>query len=271
MIPIPAPSSVSGHQNTTHIGHPLRPSRFFSLVLGRGDWVAGASQGGFDFAAVVLDGDSGDELFRWQNGTVGNDVIEFAQFDSSGELYIGGFSSAAWVGGAGDEDYIAIKFERLARSAPVATKAPTSSPTAVPTPAPSPPPTPTPTVMSTPAPSAASRDIPLPSPAPTVASTAALAVAEGGSDTTSSAVLERWAIGAIAAAAGVFLVLLALCESRLAFGKTLQFTALELRTYDDDGLKAVAAVWCAVCYRTLTVCPLLSIGPTSSRRIHGVD
>lgn len=190
--------------------------------------MAGASQGGFDFAAVVLDGDRGNELFRWQNGTVGDDIIDFAQFDSRGGLYFGGFSSAAWEGGAGDEDVIAIKFEPLATSVSL-TEAPTSSPTAAPTlspspaptPAPTPPPTPGPTVVPTPAPSVASRDIPsLPSPAPTVSSTPALAVAEGGGDT--PAALEQWAVGAIAAGAGVCLVLLALCEFLL--GKMLQFT-----------------------------------------------
>lgn len=178
--------------------------------------MAGASQGAFDFAAVLLDGLSGNELFRWQNGTVGDDVIEFAQFDSAGGLYFGGFSSAAWEGGAGDEDVIALKFELLAGTAQL-TEAPTLSPTIAPTLAPSPSPTPRPTVLPTPAPSAAARNIPLPSPAPTASATAsltpALAVAEGGRDTTSSAVLERWAVGAIAAAGGVFLVLLALCES----------------------------------------------------------
>eukprot|EP00903_Cladosiphon_okamuranus_P014847 g13748.t1 len=203
----------------------------------RGDWVEGSSQGGFDFAVVVLDEFTGDELMRWQNGTVGNDVIKFAQFDFSGALYVGGFSSAAWTGGAGDEDVIAIKFEPLLRSfaiteSPTAspTSAPTSSPTGAPTILPSPFSTPTPTTptptrtptmltpmptFTTPAPAGATRDIPLPSPPPTMSatpsSTSVLEVAEGGGDTTSESVLAQWAIGAIAAAGGIFLVLLGLC------------------------------------------------------------
>ena len=192
--------------------------------LSRGEWVAGKSAGGFDFAAVVIDGLSGDELSRWQDGTVGDDVIEFAQFETDGALYFGGFSSAAWVGGAGDEDMIAIKFEPLTLAAQ-STESPTAGPTGAPTPAPSPSPTPSPTPprtpspspSPTPAPSTASRGAPLPSPAPTVSATAsstpALAVVEGGRDATSTAVLERWAVGAIAAAGGVVLVLLALGES----------------------------------------------------------
>lgn len=184
--------------------------------------------GGFDFAAVVLDGVTGDELFRWQNGTVGDDVIDFAQFDSVGGLYFGGLSSAAWVGGAGDEDVIALKFEPLSTSVSL-TEAPTSSPTAAATVSPSPPPTPGPTVFSTPAPSAASRDIPsVPSPAPTAPPTSAMAVAEGEIDNTSSAGLEQWKVGAIvagAAAGGVFLAVLALlCEFALGpFGGDLVY------------------------------------------------
>lgn len=181
----------------------------------RGEWVEGASQGGFDFAAVVLDGDTGAELARWQNGTIGTDILEFAQFDASGGLYFGGYSSAAWIGGSGDEDVIAIKFEPLATSSGM-TEAPSSAPTSSPTPgptfAPSPLPTPGPSPaisLETLAPSAATRDIPLvPSPAPTASAASASLAGDGGS----SEALEQWAVGAIAAGGGVFLILLALCE-----------------------------------------------------------
>ena len=184
----------------------------------RGDWVEGASQGGFDFAAVVLDGDSGAELTRWQNGTVGDDIIEFAEFDPDGALFLGGFSSAAWVGGAGDEDVIAIKFEPLATDVP-ATSAPTAAPTPAPTLSPSPSPTAGATpgpVLATPAPTAGSRDISSPAPTPgstagaTAGATSALVATALEED--SDPVLEAWAVGSIAAAGGVVLLLLSLCE-----------------------------------------------------------
>jgi len=180
----------------------------------RGAWVPGASQGGFDFAAVVLDGDSGDELTRWQNGTVGDDIIEFAEFDPDGALFFGGFSSAAWEGGAGDEDVIAIKFEPLATTVPV-TEAPSPAPTSAPTLAPSPSPTPslTPGPVApapTPSPTVASRDIPS-SPAPTSGGSTTASVTTAGVED-SSPVLEQWAVGSIVAAAGFMMILIALCE-----------------------------------------------------------
>lgn len=206
----------------------------------------GASQGLFDFAAVVLDGLTGDELFRWQNGTVGNDVIKFAQFDSVGQLYLGGFSSAAWAGGAGDEDVIAIKFERLSTSVEITEAPATSSPTAAPTLPSSPSPTPVPT--------AASRDLPLPSPAPTVSatpsSTSAVEVAEAGRDAASEAVLERWEVGTIAAAAGVFLVLLALCESFFGF-----YFGGKLCYYRGNGVAVSSGgCSCSLSSRTASLC-----------------
>ncbi|CAN0285527.1 unnamed protein product, partial [Ectocarpus fasciculatus] len=155
----------------------------------QGDWVEGASQGGFDFAAVVLDGDSGAELTRWQDGTLGDDVLEFVEFDVSGKFFLGGFSTAAWVGGAGDdEDVVAMKFERLSTTVArtdAPSSAPTSSPTAAPTYSPSLPPTlppslpPTlppslpPTLPPSPPPTAQT----VPSLSPTPGSTAAPAAA----------------------------------------------------------------------------------------------
>ncbi|CAM9101635.1 unnamed protein product [Ectocarpus sp. 6 AP-2014] len=210
----------------------------------QGDWVEGASQGGFDFAAVVLDGDSGAELTRWQDGTLGDDVLEFVEFDISGEFFLGGFSTAAWVGGTGDdEDVVAMKFERLATTVArtdAPSSAPTSSPTAGPTYSPSPPPTlppslpptlppspppiapsvpsPSPTPGSTaapatavlpaaetPSPSAAARDATLLTAAPAVAS------AEAVDGSGSSEALGNWAVGSIVAGGGLFLALLALC------------------------------------------------------------
>lgn len=185
-----------------------------------GEWVEGANQGGRDFAAVVLDGDTGAELARWQNGTVGTDVIEYAEFDAIGALYLGGFSSAAWVGGSGDEDVIAIKFEPLAEVTEAPSPAPTFSPSPGPTSDPSPSPLRAPTAAAastiapvvleeTQPPSATTRDVLLePSPAPTASSLPASVSGE----VESSESLREWAVGAISAGCGLLLMLLTMCE-----------------------------------------------------------
>ncbi|CAB1120750.1 unnamed protein product [Ectocarpus sp. CCAP 1310/34] len=49
-----------------------------------GTWVTGAAQGGYDVAAVLLDGVTGNELGRYQNGTTDDDYLAFAGFDSAG-------------------------------------------------------------------------------------------------------------------------------------------------------------------------------------------
>ncbi|CAN0511657.1 unnamed protein product [Ectocarpus sp. 12 AP-2014] len=69
-----------------------------------GTWLTGAAQGGYDFAAVVLDGVTGDELGRYQDGTTDDDSLSFVGFDSVGGLVAGGTTYT-------DEDeFVAIKF-----------------------------------------------------------------------------------------------------------------------------------------------------------------
>lgn len=70
-----------------------------------GTWLLGAAKGGYDFAAVLLDGEGGDELFRYQDGTTGSDYLFFAGFDSLGGLVLGG---TTW--NAGYKDFVATKF-----------------------------------------------------------------------------------------------------------------------------------------------------------------
>ncbi|CAM9101347.1 unnamed protein product [Ectocarpus sp. 6 AP-2014] len=70
-----------------------------------GTWVTGAAQGGYDFAAVVLDEVTGDELGRYQDGTTDDDYLSFAGFDSVGGLILGG----SWTDTGGNE-FVAIKF-----------------------------------------------------------------------------------------------------------------------------------------------------------------
>lgn len=159
-----------------------------------GTWVTGAAAGDFDFAAVLLDGD-GNELARYQDGTVTSDSFSFAEFDSAGGLFLGG----SWLNVDQDE-FIAIKF------APFEVAAPTLAPSPQP-PASSLPPSPAPAGENaspslSPAPTPGSRGG-LPTPAPSPAPTSAVAAV---------AALAEWEIGAIAGGGAFFLLLLGLCE-----------------------------------------------------------
>ena len=162
-----------------------------------GTWVTGAAAGGYDLAAVLLDGD-GEELSRYQDGTDEDDSFAFAGFDSAGALFLGGSGL-----NAGQEEFVAIKFANFESAgstlppspAPVdATLAPLASATLMPA---SPPP------ARTPSPSAVGRGgVPTlaPSPAPT-------------SEVAAAAVLAEWEIGAIAGGGAFLFLLLGLCES----------------------------------------------------------
>lgn len=69
-----------------------------------GTWLTGAAQGSFDFAAVVLDGDTGDEVVRYQTGGPGTDILYFAGFDAAGALFLVGSSDSG-----GDSEMVGIK------------------------------------------------------------------------------------------------------------------------------------------------------------------
>lgn len=168
-----------------------------------GTWVVGETHGGDDFAAVVLDGDTGDELARYQNGTAGTDSIEFVGFDSLGGLFFGGSSTAALIGASGDTDFVAAKFAPLQKVSPSSapSAAPTSGlgPTYPPLPA-SPAPTSaanSPMVSITSSPFSEGRVFPAPTPT---------SAAPG------KVVLTLWQFSAIATAGALLLLLLAFCE-----------------------------------------------------------
>ncbi|CAM9614843.1 unnamed protein product [Ectocarpus sp. 13 AM-2016] len=186
-----------------------------------GTWVTGAAQGGYDFAAVVLDGVTGDELGRYQDGTTDDDYLSFVGFDSVGGLIIGG----QWTDTGGDE-FVAIKFAPFELIAP--TPAPTLPPTLTPTPTPTLTPTPAPTIgpvtlapMTTLSPLAISADSGDPTPDPLQFSEPPLTTQPPvGRDlmtlapTTSAAaaaVLSEWEIAAIAGGGSFLLLLLGLC------------------------------------------------------------
>ncbi|CAM9398591.1 unnamed protein product, partial [Sphacelaria rigidula] len=191
----------------------------------------------YDMVAVVLDGQTGDELLVYQDGTSSGDIIKFAGFDSQGHLFFGGNTYGQWTEAAGSQDFLAVKFETLENSEmPSPTVKATPSPTTpIPSPAVSPTPslstlppsgnedgfvplltptpslvgsfpspitaTKTPTVQATPSPIALSR-APITSPILEPAS-------EGDSGD-----LATWEIGTIASGGGLFVLmaLLGLCE-----------------------------------------------------------
>lgn len=155
----------------------------------------------------MLDGDSGDELARYQNGTNERDRFEFAEFDPDGGLFAGGYTKGAWSVGSSSLDFVGVKFASLPHEI-TETSPPTSGSAIVPTSSAS-------TTASasttsapllsamTPAPVEADRDLPLPlqSPAPT----GAMVAAESSS-------LATEAVAGIAVGGLSFLVLVAICE-----------------------------------------------------------
>lgn len=114
----------------TYEGVATSRAAFFSVavdpatgwVLGagmtEGTWLTGAAQGNEDFAAVVLDGDTGDELARYQSGTTGDDYLSFAGFDSVGGLFLGG----GWTNDD-DQEFVALKFDMTSAMASKASTA----------------------------------------------------------------------------------------------------------------------------------------------------
>lgn len=180
-------------------------------------WVENLSEenparGGDDFAAVVLDGDSGDELARYQNGTTERDRFEFADFDNDGGLFAGGYTKGAWSAGSSSLDFVGVKFASLPHGliqtspptpgsviAPTASASTTLAPfSALTTPAP---------VLSamTPTPVETDQDSPFPvaSPAPT----GELLTAASESSSVATEAAAGIAVGGLC-----FVVLVAICE-----------------------------------------------------------
>ena len=181
-----------------------------------GTWVTGAAAGGADFAAVLLDGD-GEELSRYQSGTIEDDVLSFAEFDSVGGLFLGG----SWLDG-GQEEFAAMKFAPFDETGP--TLAPSPQPMASSQPMASPlPPSPAPmdatiapvtSATLSPASSAPVGDnvSPVRTPSPTPAMRGVLPTPAPTSAVAAAAVLAEWEIGAIAGAGALLFLLLGLCE-----------------------------------------------------------
>ncbi|CBJ29523.1 hypothetical protein Esi_0149_0082 [Ectocarpus siliculosus] len=182
-----------------------------------GTWLTGAAQGGYDFAAVVLDGVTGDELGRYQDGTTDDDSLKFVGFDSVGGLILGG----SWTD-TGEAEFVAIKFAPFELVAP--TPAPTLPPTLAPTLARTPAPTVAPVTlapMTTPSPLAISADAGDPTPAPfqlnqppqTTESPVGRGLTTPAPTTSAAAaaVLSEWEIAAIAGGGSFLLLLLGLC------------------------------------------------------------
>ncbi|CAM9412750.1 unnamed protein product, partial [Sphacelaria rigidula] len=120
----------------------------------------------YDMVAVVLDGQTGDELLTYQDGTIYTDTATFAGFDLQGHLFFGGNTYGQWTEAAGSQDFLAVKFETLENSeTPSPTVKATPSPTA---PIPSPAVSPTRSLFTLPPSGNEDGPIPLLTPTPTV-------------------------------------------------------------------------------------------------------
>ena len=76
-----------------------------------GTWVQGAAQGGFDFAAVALNGSTGEELSRYQDGSSEADYLRFVGFDPQGQVLVGGTTEDG-----SHNDAVATKFRLVPAS-----------------------------------------------------------------------------------------------------------------------------------------------------------
>lgn len=84
-----------------------------------------SSAGGNDFAATALNSTTGEELGRWQAGTIKQDDLAFARFDSAGAVFMGGASLGSWdsaVSSADDEaaDIVVVKYASSSSSTSMA-------------------------------------------------------------------------------------------------------------------------------------------------------
>lgn len=84
------------------------------VAVGRteGTWVQGAARGGFDFAAVALNGSTGEELSRHQDGTSEADYLGFVGFNPQGQVLVGGTTEDG-----SHNDAVARKFRLVQASA----------------------------------------------------------------------------------------------------------------------------------------------------------
>lgn len=191
-----------------------------------GTWVTGAASGDYDFAAVLLDGD-GNELSRYQDGTVEFDYFTFASFDSTGGLFLGG----SWLN-VDQTEFVAIKFAPFEVAEP--TLAPSPQPTASPLAASSA------SMDATLAPLASDPLLPAspapivgnlssdPTPSPTPGSRGGVPTPAPTSAVAAAAVLAEWEIGAIAGGGVLLLLLLGLCEYRQGIQSLVKSVLLDL-------------------------------------------
>lgn len=188
----------------------IDPITGWIVAAGRtaGTWLSGAAQGDYDFAAVVLDSETGDELSRYQDGTTEYDSIKFSGFDSDGGLFFGGYSETVST----EADFVAIKFEPLQGVAPTPSLSSTQ-----------------PSLSETPAPmeEVSPSGTPAPSPSAQARDTPGSAEAE-------TAVLAEWEVGALAAGGGVLLLLLGLCESLFNGASMIEATLFSLLSLSID-------------------------------------
>ena len=118
---------------------------------------------------------AGNHFWTYQFGTNGSDSANSLVRDSSGNLYVAGYTGGTFPGqtSAGGQDVFVAKLAEGYVPTPTPTPSPTPAPSPSPTPGPSPTPSPTPSPSPspspspTPAPTASPSPTPSPSPSPT--------------------------------------------------------------------------------------------------------
>ncbi len=142
----------------TFLGNGGDTASAVALDLSGNIYLAGISQeswgspdrafgGGFDTFVAALD-PSGNLIWNTFLGGNANDFGFGIGVDSTGNVYVGGYSQGAW--GSPVRAYTASEDAFVAKLAPSAGPTPTPTPTPSPTPTPTPSPTPTPTPTPTP-------------------------------------------------------------------------------------------------------------------------
>ncbi|CAM9751516.1 unnamed protein product, partial [Choristocarpus tenellus] len=74
---------------------------------------SGTSKGDFDFVSIKLNGETGLEMWRWQNGTEDEDWINDAAVDQEGNIFLTGYTygSLGGVNNVGKSDFVAMKLD----------------------------------------------------------------------------------------------------------------------------------------------------------------
>ncbi|CAM9650991.1 unnamed protein product [Choristocarpus tenellus] len=74
--------------------------------------LSGIVKGEYDIVATKLDGATGEEIWRWQNGTTAADILYATAVDSAGDIFLGANSYGNFSGiSEGDADFVVFKLD----------------------------------------------------------------------------------------------------------------------------------------------------------------